>query len=168
MPPQDAHEDFHPFSDRPNFELAELLFEKMSASKGEITHILHILHAQDILHGGDPDRDLFFTSHADFLSTIDSIENGETEWETFSISFAGPLPANAPAWKKQKYIIHTRNSLRAVESMASSPDFKHSWHTRPYRQYDEHGVRQFSDLMSAHWAWKQAVRRVQSAYGSRC
>ncbi|KAI0669707.1 hypothetical protein C8Q78DRAFT_977285 [Trametes maxima] len=155
-PPRVNHEDYGPFADRPSFECAELLFEKMAASKDKVEQLLRIMHAKSILDGQDPDADPLFRSHDHLLTAIDSIKCGEAEWSTFSIRYAGPITPNMPKWKTERFLVHTRNSLKVLENMADSPDFCGSWHTRPYQQFNEHGTRQYSDLLSGHWAWTQA------------
>ncbi|OJT04296.1 hypothetical protein TRAPUB_4994, partial [Trametes pubescens] len=155
-PADDIFEDFGPFEDRPSFEYAELAFEKMAASKGDIEHYLRVLHGKAILAGQDPNEKPFFESPKHLLAAIDDIQCGDAGWSSFSIRYDGPLAPDAPAWKRQRYVVHTRNTLRVAENMCASTDFKHAWHTRPYEQYDVNGSRVFSDVMSASWAWKEA------------
>lgn len=156
-PPRANEPDFEPFTDRPSFEYAELVFEKMAASEGDINHMLAIWKAQRILDGHNPDANPGFNSQSDLLNTIDSIPYGDIAWSAFSVQYAGPIGANAPSWKRQRYVVYMRNSLHALENMAGSADFQGSWHTRPYRQWNEQGTRVYSDVLSGHWAWKQAV-----------
>lgn len=131
----------------------------MAASKGDIEHCLRILHGKAVLDGQDPNKKPFFASHKHLLAAIDDIQCGDAGWTSFSIRYNGPLTPDAPAWKRQRYVVHTRNALRVAENMSTSADFKNAWHTRPYEQYDANGSRVFSDVMSASWAWKEAVRR---------
>ncbi|KAI0351106.1 hypothetical protein OH77DRAFT_1568391 [Trametes cingulata] len=155
-PLRDDLEDYEPFEDRPSFEAAELLIEKMAASQGDIEQLLRIMHAKSILNGHDPDTDPLFHSPQHLFAAIDSIKCGDTQWQAFSFRYAGPITPDAPKWKRQSYVVYARNTLEVLENMASSADFDGSWHTRPYQQFDENGTRQFSDLLSGHWAWKQA------------
>ncbi|KAI0323375.1 hypothetical protein GY45DRAFT_1264667 [Cubamyces sp. BRFM 1775] len=155
-PPRDIREGFDPFPNRPSFEVGELLYEKMAASKGDLEQLFRILHAQKVLDGHNAEDDTFFSSHQHLLDTIDAIPCGDSEWTTFVIRYAGPIPPNAPKWQKESYVVHAHNSRTVVENMASNPDFDGSWNTRPYREFDEHGTRIYSNLLSAHWSWKQA------------
>ncbi|EIW51504.1 uncharacterized protein TRAVEDRAFT_137240, partial [Trametes versicolor FP-101664 SS1] len=155
-PPRNDPPDFEPFADRPSFEYAELIFEKMLTSEGDIDHLLKIWKAKRILDGHDPETDPGFDSHSDLFDTIDSIPYGDTAWSAFSIQYTGPVGPDAPSWKRERYVVYLRDSLHAVENMASSADFQGSWHTRPYRQWNEQGTRVYSDVLSGHWAWKQA------------
>lgn len=156
-PAQDTTDDYFPFANRPSFECAELLYEKTLSLKGEIEHLLRIFHTKSILDGGNADENSMFHSHDHFLKTIDAIPVGDEEWSTFSLRYSGPVTPDSPKWKRQRFVVHTRNPLRVLENMAASPDFASTWHTRPYQEFDRNGTRQFSDLMSGHWAWKQAV-----------
>ncbi|KAI9056389.1 hypothetical protein FKP32DRAFT_1586143 [Trametes sanguinea] len=150
----DDIDQFFPFDDRASFEQAELLYEKMSASEGDVEQLLRIMHARRILDGHDADP--VFQSHHHLLNAIDGIRCGDTQWDSYSLRYGGPITPDSPLWKRVEYVLYSRDSLEAVENMAASPDFQGAWHTRPYRQYDENGTRQYSDLMSGHWAWKQA------------
>ncbi|KAH9900045.1 hypothetical protein C8Q73DRAFT_787874 [Cubamyces lactineus] len=155
-PPRDIREGFDPFPDRPSFEAGELLFEKMAASKGDLEHLFRILHAKKILDGHDAEDDALFSSHQHLLDTIDAIPYGDSEWTTFVIRYAGPVAPDAPKWQRESYIVHARDSRTVVANMVSNPDFNGSWDMCPYREFDEHGTRIYSNLLSAHWSWKQA------------
>ncbi|KAI0745331.1 hypothetical protein C8Q76DRAFT_764613 [Earliella scabrosa] len=154
-PLRDQHEDFTPFADRPSFECAELLFEKMSASQGDVDELFNILRAKNILDGHE-DSEPIFRSHAHMLDTIDDIKLGATSWTTFSVRWNGPVTADSPSWKRQRFIVHTRDPLAVMKAMCASADFNGSWQTRPFKEFNENGTRVFTDIMSAHWAWKQA------------
>lgn len=130
----------------------------MAASKGDIDHILRIWKAQRILDGIDPNDDSSFNSHDDLFKAVDAIPFGETEWSAFVVRYNGPVTPDAPQWKRESFVVYARNTLHVLENMAASSDFKGSWHTRPYRQWNEADTRMYSDLLSADWAWKQAVR----------
>ncbi|KAI0666178.1 hypothetical protein C8Q78DRAFT_1072649 [Trametes maxima] len=169
-PPPICHpvDDFQQFTDRATFEAAELLYEEMATSKDDIKQLLHILRAKTVLDGHDPDATPLFDSHQHLLDAIDAIQHGGTEWRTFAIRYSGPIAPDAPAWKRQHYIVHTRNSLEVVEGMASSPDFVRTWETCRYQERNKKGEWLFSNLMSAHWAWKQAdeIAKDPTTHGS--
>ncbi|KAI9060958.1 hypothetical protein FKP32DRAFT_1613349 [Trametes sanguinea] len=153
-PDRDNLNTFFPFKDRAAFEQAEILYEKMAASEGDIEQLLRVMHARRILDGHDPDP--VFESHHHLLRAIDAIHYGDLQWDAYSLRYAGPITPDAPQWKRQEYFLYSRDSKEAIVNMAASADFQGSWHVRPYRQYDANGTRTYSDLLSGHWAWKQA------------
>ncbi|KAI0643083.1 hypothetical protein C8Q79DRAFT_1002821 [Trametes meyenii] len=152
--------DFQPFPDRPTFEAAELLFEKMAASKDDVKQLLRVLHSKNLLDGHNDDSTPLFGSHQQLLDAIDAIDAGGAEWHTFSVRYGGP--------QRQHFVVHTCNALDVITGMAASPDFVQSWETRPYQEFNEKGERIFSNLMSAHWAWKQAdeIAKNPETHGS--
>ncbi|KAI0674841.1 hypothetical protein C8Q78DRAFT_1066759 [Trametes maxima] len=170
-PPPVSHltdSDFQHFTDRATFEAAELLYEKMAASKDDIKQLLRILRAKTVLDGHDPDATPLFDSHQHLLDAIDAIQYGGTEWHTFAVRYGGPVAPDSPAWKRQHFVVHARNSLEILEGMAASTDFVKTWEARPYQETNEKGERVFTNLMSAHWAWKQAneIAKNPATHGS--
>lgn len=157
-PPRESHKSFHPFADRPSFECAELLFEKMAGSEGDINQLFNVLRAKNILDGHE-ELDPIFNSYQHLTDNIDDIEHGIgcTGWTSFSVRWNGPITPDSPSWKRQRYIVHTRDPLAVIKAMCASADFNGSWHTRPFKEFTHDGTRVFADLLSGHWAWKQAV-----------
>ncbi|KAI0064201.1 hypothetical protein BV25DRAFT_1914428 [Artomyces pyxidatus] len=153
-PPPDTNHDWTPFDDRPSFEFAELIFEKMQSSKGDIDHLLKIWAAKKVLDG---DEGEFFHDYSELLKMIDAVSVGVASWETFKIKYSGPITAESPSWHHEEYIVHTRNIRTVLHNMASSPDFNGKWETRPYQEF-ANGARRFSNLMSGNWAFRQADR----------
>ena len=93
----------------------------------------------------------------DVLAKIDAIPLGDTQWSSFSIKFSDALGDNAPSWKKQAYTIHMRDALEVQEHFLANRDFTQAFDYKPYKAYSEGGHREYSNLFSAAWAWKQAV-----------
>ena len=58
---------------------------------------------------------------------------------------------------KQEYEVYYRDARKVACGMIANPDFKTEIDFAPFRDYDENGQRQFQDLMSGNWAWRQAV-----------
>ncbi|KAI0739088.1 hypothetical protein C8Q80DRAFT_1222300 [Daedaleopsis nitida] len=168
-PPHLPHEDFGPFKDRVEYELAELLFEKMGASKGDVEHLMKILHARDILLGHDNPTPIF-ASHQAFLDTIDQIEEGETTWFTFSIQWAGPVEEDSPPWKRERFFVHTRDPRAIIKNLARNEEFNGKWDARPYQQFagDAEDNRLFAEFMSGQWAWEEAdvISQDPATHGS--
>ncbi|KAH7904691.1 hypothetical protein BJ138DRAFT_1236212 [Hygrophoropsis aurantiaca] len=153
-PPLNNHKDWSPFDDRPSFEFAELMFEKIEASREEVDSLLKILAARCVLDesGAEP----MFNSSRDLENTINEIPYGETPWTSFNVRYTGVVTEHSPSWKRAVYTVHTRNSRSAALNMAASADFEGKFNYIPYEEYTGPNRRQWSDLMSAQWAWKQA------------
>ena len=83
-PPPETHHDCGPFGNRVRFEFANLLFQKMATSKGDINQLLQILHAKDILDGHEDSKPLFHSAD-DMAETIDAYPGGGTNWYTFGL-----------------------------------------------------------------------------------
>lgn len=66
---------------------------------------------------------------------------------------------------REEYIIHTRDALALVKHMASNREFDGKWHTSPFEEFKESGERRWSDFMSGHWSWKEAVRNTSLGPG---
>lgn len=129
----------------------------MQTSEGELNMLLNILAAEKALATGDPDARAMFESADDMTTHIDALPYGDASWTTFRVRYAGVIDANSPSWKRHTYIVHTRNPLHVAESMSASADFVHTWDYAPLKEYIGQGCRQYSNLMSARWAWKKAV-----------
>jgi hypothetical protein len=105
-----------------------------------------------------PGQDPPFADHTDLYSTIDAIQQGDVPWESFSVQYSGPLPeGEVPEWMTQKYEVWFRSPLGIFEKQLANPDFKDEIDWAPKRIFKD-GKRQFVDLFSGNWAWKQAVR----------
>lgn len=171
----DGDNGWKSFRDRPSFEFAELLFEKMQTSLGDINYLLRIIQAKNNLGSGDP---AIFADVDDLHSAIDGFDIEGAGWQTFRIrfvhsfftpssylnnsssSYAGPIDVNSPSWMREEYIIHTRDALALVKHMASNREFDGKWHTSPFEEFKENGERRWSDFMLGHWSWKEAVRSI--------
>lgn len=81
-----------------------------------------------------------------------------------TIRYTGPVTAESPAWMRETYIIHTRDTLALLKSMIANREFDGKWHYSPFEETNASGKRVWSDLMSGHWAWKQAVRVILPPY----
>ncbi|THH29539.1 hypothetical protein EUX98_g4659 [Antrodiella citrinella] len=154
-PPLDNIADWSPFEDRPAFEMAEWAFEKVETSGPDFTQLMKILTAKQVVQGQGKDSG-FYRHSDDLLKTIDAIEVGDAPWESFTIRYTGPLPLDAPQWKREGYTVYTRNTLTVARNMLKSPDFKNSFDYTPFQEYIGVNERRWSNFMSGHWAWKQA------------
>jgi hypothetical protein len=101
--------------------------------------------------------DVPWSSAEEMYSTIDAIQEGDAPWKTISFRYTGPHPANPPKWMLETYELCTRNSCRLLHLQLLSTAFKDHIDYVPYRQFNSRGDRIWSNLMSADWAWEQAV-----------
>ncbi|TFK84682.1 hypothetical protein K466DRAFT_496109 [Polyporus arcularius HHB13444] len=164
-PPLPDDIDWSPFPDRPSFEFAELVYEESHLSNGKISKLLRILAAKHVVDGL-PEYDPIYKQHKALLEAIDSIEYGEANWKAFAVRYSGPITPNSPAWKRETFIVHARNTLRVAEIIAACPDFDGKFDYIPYEEYLSEDCRRVSNLMSGQWAWKQAIAEDPATRGS--
>lgn len=127
----------------------------MSAS--DIDCLLKLWGASLAAHGEAPP----FRNHKDLYSTIDSIPLGDVAWESFSLRYNGTQPDDeVPRWMDANYDVWFRNPRTLIHNILSNPDFNGGFDFTPYQEYDSNGIRRYHDLMSANWAWRQAVRGI--------
>jgi hypothetical protein len=56
-----------------------------------------------------------------------------------------------------EYEVWHRDPRTVLHQQLANPDFKGEIHYAPFQETDANGERRWQDLMSANWAWKQAV-----------
>jgi len=117
LPTVQPESDWFPFDSRVGFELANFVFSEAELSKKKVNHLLELWAATLIPHGVQPP----ITDHMDLLRQIDSIPLGNVPWESFCLSYDGPLPETTrpPEWKITEYEIWFRNPRDVIK--ASSP-----------------------------------------------
>jgi Plavaka transposase len=96
-------------------------------------------------------------------STIDSIKVGDVPWQSFSVSYNGEIPEDAPAWMTTQDEVCYCNPLLVMEQQLGNEDFDGQMDFAPKRIFQD-GKRQYTDLMSGNWAWEQAVRGFASVF----
>lgn len=90
-PPDNQPEDdenWQSFADRPSFEFAELVFEKMKTSIGDINRLLRIIQAKNNLGSGDP---AIFENADDMYAAIDGLDVEAAGWQTFRVRYVANL-----------------------------------------------------------------------------
>ncbi|EIW78819.1 hypothetical protein CONPUDRAFT_60102, partial [Coniophora puteana RWD-64-598 SS2] len=152
LPPR-ALNDWAPFRNRVEFETADFLYRRSQAPAGEIDELMDLWGATLQEYGAHPP----FANHTDLYKTIDAIKAGEVPWESFCMSYKGPMPArDIPPWMTSKYDVWFRDPHTVVKNMLANPDFKDSMVYSPYRDFDTSGSRQWEDMFSGDWVWNQA------------
>ena len=78
--------------------------------------------------------------------------------KTYYIQYQGPRPPGIPPkWMTEKYVLCARDSRQVLQHQLATTQFKGKINLVPYRQFDGKKQRVWSNLMSADWAWSQAV-----------
>ncbi|PPQ82127.1 hypothetical protein CVT24_012430, partial [Panaeolus cyanescens] len=143
---------YTPFATRSSFELADLLYRQTQMSGAQIDKLMEIWAAST-----SPDEDPPFANKQDLYNTIDSIQLGDAPWESFSLSYNGPVDDNdTTPWKRQEYDVWFRDPRTVLHNQLSNPDFATEMDYCAKIVRDEFGTRRYSDLMSGQWAWRQS------------
>ncbi|KAJ7714662.1 hypothetical protein B0H16DRAFT_1807649 [Mycena metata] len=158
-----AADDFSPFNNRAEFEFADFLYREEEMAGRRVDRLSQLLAA---LYGG---KEPPFADHKDLYSTIDAIQQGDVPWQSFSVTYTGPLPTSGvvPAWMTEKYEVWFRSPLGIFERQLANPDFKDEMDWAPKRMFKD-GKRQYVDLFSGNWAWEQAdkIAEDEDTHGS--
>ncbi len=148
-------EDWTPYNDRSQFELADYIFTKNQTSAGGIDQLLNIWAAT--LVGTDLEPP--FLDHSDLYCTIDSTPLGDIKWESFTLKYQGELPdGDIPPWMETKHEVWFRDPRILVHNLLANADFDHKIDISPFQEYDANDNHRYQNFMSGNWAWKQAVR----------
>jgi hypothetical protein len=152
--PSHGSDDWTPYNNRVEFELADFLYRHNQMSGGDINFILNLWAASLAVHGDAPP----FSSHTEMYNTIDSTPLGDVPWQTFSLQYNGDQPEDeVPSWMTAEYDVWFRDPRTLVHNLISNPDFKDEFDYAPLQEYDTNGAHRFQNFMSGDWCWKQAV-----------
>lgn len=155
---QRAPNDWAPFHNRLQFELADFLYTRNQMPAKQIDTLLDIWAESLRDAGGRP----LFAAHNDLYTTIDSITLGDVKWQSFAVKYTSmPDDGEQVPWMEDTYDVWFRCPLRTIHNMLANPELKGKMDFRPYREYDaQSGDRRFQDFMSGDWAWDQSVSRI--------
>ncbi|KAJ7642525.1 hypothetical protein B0H17DRAFT_960110 [Mycena rosella] len=160
-PPPPDHappDDFAPYAERADFDLADLLYRRAQISAGHIDELMQNWVSRP--GAGDPP----FVNHRDLYDTIDATEIGHVPWESFNVSWNGErTPGDETPWKNQEYTVYFRNPRAVLKLQVSNPDFKYEMDFAPKRVFggEDGKSREYMDFMSGNWAWQQADIIIQ-------
>jgi hypothetical protein len=156
MPSRGQKDDWYPYRDRVQFEIADLFYRQIQLSASQIDAIMLLWSAS--LVGSELLSP--FHNHKEMYATIDRTPHGDIPWSSFSLQYSGDKPDDdVPAWMNATYEISYRDPRLVIHGMLANPDFKDRMDFVPYRKYDSRTQkRQWRDFMSGEWAWMQAVR----------
>ena len=150
--------DWTPYENRLQFEVAEFLFQRNQMSAGNINFLLRLWAVSLAVHNNEPP----FSNATSLYKIIDSIPFCNTAWESFSLQYNGNRPAgDAPSWMNSEYDVWFRDPRALVHNLLSNPDFKSDFDYAPFQEHASDGTHHFQDFMSANWAWNQAVSRLR-------
>ncbi|KAJ6522564.1 hypothetical protein B0H19DRAFT_1215129 [Mycena capillaripes] len=152
-PPQEcpAPDDFSPYANCADFDLADLLYRRVQMSAGAIDELMQNWVSRPEAAGHPP-----FADHEDLYNTIDATEIGQVPWELFSVQYNNPImPGNVTPWKTQEYVVHFRDPRKVLQQQLANPDFKYEMDLVPKQVFVD-GSCHYEDFMSGNWAWRQA------------
>jgi hypothetical protein len=153
--PEAAINPWTPFRSRVDFDFAHFHFIKAESSAPLINEALDLWAASVMEFGGD----VPWENSKQLYATIDAIQQGDSPWKVYKIRYQGLRPPGAPPkWMTQTYEFCVRNTRRVLHHQFGTTQFKDSINYTPYQQFDGNNQRIWSNLMSADWAWTQAVR----------
>jgi hypothetical protein len=160
-PPRDSDRgpnNWRPYSNRVEFEVADFLFRRNQMSAKDIDFILSLWAASLAPHNDEPP----FSKATHMYNTIDETPLGDVPWQSFTLQFNGTRPADeVPSWMEADYDVWLRDPRALVHNILSNPDFKGEIDHAPFQEHSPDGAHRFQNFMSGLWAWKQAV-------GHRC
>ncbi|KAF9471433.1 hypothetical protein BDN70DRAFT_820001, partial [Pholiota conissans] len=91
----------------------------------------------------------------ELYNIIDSMQVGEAPWRTYIFVYSGPKLPIPPRWMEEPYELNTRGVLTVLEQQLDT-QFEYT----PYQEFDGRGDRLYSNPMSGHWPWREAVSRL--------
>jgi Plavaka transposase len=156
IPHEAATNPWNPFKSRIEFDFAHYHFVEVQNSAPLIDKALDLWAATVTVFGGD----VPWRNSRELYATLDSIQLGDSPWKIYKIRYQGPRPPGTPPkWMTQTYELCARDTRQVLHHQFKTTQFKDSINLTPYRQFDGNGERTWSNLMSADWAWTQAVCR---------
>ena len=148
-----------PFRDRIEFDWAYYHYVRLQSSKSDIAEGLELWRATIIKHASERSaaEDVPWRNADDLYKTIDSIQAGDAPWKCYQFSYDGPKPPVPPRWMEETYELNTRDVLLVLEHQLNTADFDGQTDYAPYQEFNPEGDRVYSNLMSGHWTFRQAV-----------
>ncbi|KIN97816.1 hypothetical protein M404DRAFT_39480, partial [Pisolithus tinctorius Marx 270] len=151
---QGSPDDWAPYHNRLEFELAEFLFKHAEMPANQIDTLLEIWAASLLELGGNP----LFANHTDLYRVIDSMSVGAVKWENFKITYK--RKRDAP-WMFDIYDVWYRDPRRVIHNLLGHADLKDQMDFMPYREFDATSdQRRWEDFMSGDWAWDKSDKII--------
>lgn len=157
LPSPQQPDDWLPYQDRVQFEMADLFYCEIQLSASQIDLILCLWSTSGV-HTGTPSPSSF-QNHKDLYQTIDCTPLGDIPWSSFSLQYNGEKPMDdVPQWMDASYQVSYRDPHAVIHSMLGDPSFKDNMDYVPYCEYHTSTEKRlWQDFMSGDWAWNQAV-----------
>lgn len=154
--------DWFPYSCRADFELTDFLYREEQMSAGNITKLLGIMKAYQLIQKAehaksdgrpesdakelDDDSDRFMTNtllNGDaqkLYNTIDATKVGDVPWKSFSNFYTDEngkraSDENAESWKRKEYDVWYREPLELIRSLVDNPALEGEFDYVPFREY---------------------------------
>jgi hypothetical protein len=156
-PERRSSDDWTPYSDRHEFEMADFLYRRAQMSGANIDNLFDLWAAKSLASGDLPP----FVDAADLYDTIDSTPLGDVPWQNISLKYTGTPPDDrTPAWMTAVYEAWFRDPHAVVKTMIGNPDYKEGFDVAPIYVSTSDGQRKYQNFMSGDWAWKEAVSHI--------
>ena len=133
------------------------MFSDAELSRRRIDKLLKVWAATLICHGDSPP----IANHQDLHQQINAIELGNVDWENVCLKYNGPHPevTRPPEWKTTEYVVWYRNPRQVIKNILANPDFDGHIDYVAYQEFNGE-KRQYGNVMSGDWSWRQSVRFV--------
>ena len=145
------------------FDWAYYHYIHLQSSKSDILEGLDLWCATVIKHDSDTHgstaelEGVPWRNANALYETIDLIQAGNAPWKTYTFSYTGPKPPTPPAWMEETFELNAHDVLLMIEEQIGTPDFDGQVEYVPYQEFDSNGDRIYSNNMSAHFAFHEAV-----------
>ena len=108
---------------------------------------------------GDNGTEPPFSSHNDLYETINAIKLGDLPWTCFTVKYNSLLLAGeeAPTWMMTEHEVWCHDVCLLMCGQLANPDFDGKIDYSPLQRFGPTGKREWSNVMTGNWAWKQAV-----------
>ena len=147
--------DWTPFEDRLAFDWAYYHYVTLESSAAKISEGLDLWSATSFKHGSSTGAP--WKTAKDMYATIDAVQAGSLPFKTHHFYYKGPKLLTPPSWMEEPYDLDARDALAVVRLQLATLTFKDQFDYVPYQEFNSKGERIWSNLMSAQWAFKQAV-----------
>ncbi|KAK2467393.1 hypothetical protein APHAL10511_000628 [Amanita phalloides] len=110
-------------------------------------------------HSLSPDPDPPFINSNDLYNTIDSVEMGHVQWQSFALSYQAEEGKNVDdtPWKLKKFDVWYCDPYEVLKIQLSNHDLVHEMDLMAKRIFDPKTKQQhYQDFMSGEWAWEQS------------
>jgi hypothetical protein len=159
MPPPrretQQQEDWAPFHNEVQFELADFLFRDAELSASRVDTLLS-LWSRSLSEFDVPGP---MKDHGELHTLIDSSTLADVPWQCMVTVFDKDTRDASP-WRQTTYEVWYRDPEIVVSNMLANPDFDGQFDVCPYIDLDEHQKRRWSNVMSGNIAWRHSVSRT--------